>query len=323
MRNAKGEYLIGHGPFESSEECSGEGVEFYINDFSLECAKPWKKPSRVERCMTLPYIESSCSVSWDEVELSPFAQVFSEVNDAIIRGEIQKSVPCVTECGKIKHGKLKNLIFSTKKEHVYNAYAWVDGDKGFCGLTPEVLFSHERGVLKTMALAGTAALAEKAVFFVDEKEIKEHEFVAQTLIAKLSEVGMVKIKSRGMMELDALVHFYTPIEVGLYNAVSLQDLLKRLHPTPALGSLPRTSHSMNKLIEWRRRVSCPKFFGAPMGVYDNGTFHAVVCIRGLHWDGDNVYLPSGCGVIEASRLTSEWRELALKRDSVKQLFEVH
>ena len=32
-------------------------------------------------------------------------------------------------------------------------------------------------------------------------------------------------------------------------------------------------------------------------------------------------LPSGCGVIQESRLVNEWRELALKRDSVRDLFE--
>ena len=48
----------------------------------------------------------------------------------------------------------------------------------------------------------------------------------------------------------------------------------------------------------------------------------MVAIRMVVWQGDNVYLPSGCGVIDESRLVNEWRELRLKRDSVKELFQI-
>jgi menaquinone-specific isochorismate synthase len=47
----------------------------------------------------------------------------------------------------------------------------------------------------------------------------------------------------------------------------------------------------------------------------------LVAIRMVAWKGDDFALPSGCGVIQESRLVNEWRELALKRDSVRDLFE--
>jgi menaquinone-specific isochorismate synthase len=40
------------------------------------------------------------------------------------------------------------------------------------------------------------------------------------------------------------------------------------------------------------------------------------------WQGGQVLLPSGCGVIDESRLVNEWRELRLKRNSVKQVFGI-
>jgi len=57
-------------------------------------------------------------------------------------------------------------------------------------------------------------------------------------------------------------------------------------------------------------------------VFEEGVFHAVVTIRGVHWDGEQVEIPSGCGVIEASRLVNEWRELELKRSAVKRSFNL-
>ena len=77
---------------------------------------------------------------------------------------------------------------------------------------------------------------------------------------------------------------------------------------------------MSLLNDWRKRLGCPPEFGAPFGLYRDGDFEALVAIRMTAWKGDQFQLPSGCGVIQESRLMSEWRELALKRAAVKQLF---
>ena len=43
-------------------------------------------------------------------------------------------------------------------------------------------------------------------------------------------------------------------------------------------------------------------------------------IRGLFFENDTISLPSGCGITENSVLNSEWDELALKRQWVKDTF---
>ncbi|HVJ45302.1 MAG TPA: chorismate-binding protein, partial [Luteolibacter sp.] len=83
--------------------------------------------------------------------------------------------------------------------------------------------------------------------------------------------------------------------------------------------LPRTKETLSLLLGWRERLGCPEEFGAPFGVWEKGVFDAVVAIRGIWWQEDEITLPAGCGVIEASRLVNEWRELRLKREAVKQL----
>lgn len=322
MKNARGDYVLGLGPFDEVEELSDEESAFYVNDFSLSSPKPWKIPRSVEY-IEFPYGEAKgISAEWRSPQLEGFTNVFSEVSKAIKNGDIQKSVPVVTEFGKLVEGKPEELIFSLSPDADLNAYAWCSDGVGFCGLTPEVLFSYEKGRLRTMALAGTASIDERDVFAADEKEILEHEFVAQTLIEKLSVIGMVQPEARQILQLRSLVHFHTSIYVGLYDAMPLNELISLLHPTPALGPLPRTEDSLAQLENWRLGLSCPSFFGAPMGVYDKGEFHSVVCIRGFGWDGSELALPAGCGVIEPSRLINEWRELQLKRESVKTLFGV-
>ena len=321
LKKADGKILYGEGPFTEMESCPQYGVAFYVNDFALTDPKPWKIPHTAREIESVPGEEGNLKVAWEELAPTGFAKVFSEINQAISKGEIEKSVPVAAEQGEIVSGNPKNLLGSLNtSEKAFFPYAWVQGDSGFCGLTPEVLFNLRKGRLNTMALAGTAMADEQQVFSVDEKEIREHEFVAQTLVSKLSDIGMVTKSERSILDLGSLVHFHTPIEVFLYGDKNIDDLIRRLHPTPALGPLPRTQQTMEDLIRWREMLDCPAYFGAPFGVFEDGVFHAVVTIRGLHWGGDEISIPSGCGVIEASRLVNEWRELGLKRDAVKRSF---
>jgi len=322
MRNAKGQYVVGYGPFYSRADQPDDETAFYVNDFSLSDPEPWKIPAHIRRFDQLEKKSSNVSCSWESPELQSFAGVFSEVSESITSGEIQKSVPVVVERGRLDSGNIAQHLFSVTPHQNMNAYGWSHKGSGFFGHTPEVLFSYEKGRLRTMALAGTATVNEKEVFSVDQKEIQEHEFVSQMLISSLNEIGMVQPDSRRIMELESLVHFHTPIFVGLYDSVPMDTLMQRLHPTPALGTLPRNDKALTDLIGWRRALDVPEHFGAPMGIYDQGEFYSVVCIRGIHWRGDQLALPAGCGVIEASRLTNEWRELSLKRESVKHMFNV-
>ena len=314
----EGDIYVGHGPFTTSSEPPLSGVAFYKNDFALNEPEPWLVPARVE---VLEQSDAAAlEVDWTEPESAPFAEVFREVVEAISRGVIEKSVPVVTAKGQAKSGgpdALLNRLFAAPK--TLRPYGWISENEGFLGATPEVLFRAFDGRIYTMALAGTARSDEAGIFAVDDKEIREHEFVAQTLIAKLSDLGMVRKKEREIIDLGKLIHFQTLIEVELYQHEKTEKLIKRLHPTPALGPLPRTTETMALLKEWRERLGCPPEFGAPFGMMRDGEFEALVAIRMIGWKGDEYVLPSGCGVIEESRLVNEWRELALKRSAVRDL----
>lgn len=324
MSLGKGGYVVGIGPFEESSSPPDSGTAFYCNDFTLSDPVPWKMPAQIleiNSLSELPRGLESLDLSWKELETSGFASVFTEINEKIIRGVIEKSVPVATERAKILSGRPESLLRSMKPlGRPFTTYGWSLGGKGFCGGTPELLFQLDDLKLKTMALAGTAKADEKEVFAVDGKEIREHEFVAQTLVAKLSDIGHVTRAERSIMDLGKLVHFYTPIEVELFTNHGIDELIRRLHPTPALGTLPRNVETLRMLTEWRESLDCPSYFGAPFGMLRDGSFSAVVAIRGVHWDSDEVAIPSGCGVIEASRLVNEWRELRLKREAVKDVF---
>ncbi len=316
--------MVGLGPFESVETVPESKSAFYCNDFSLSDPAPWKIPAEMREVKDLGelgILSDALEIDWHEVEAEGFARVFSEINECIVSGMIEKSVPVATERGVVRKGSGHSLHRNMRNLGApFYRYGWSHGESGFCGATPELLFELVGKSLKTMALAGTAKVDELEVFAVDGKEIREHEFVAQTLVAKLSDIGEVSRAERMIMDLGQLVHFHTPISVELFEKRGIDDLIRRLHPTPALGPLPRTQQTLELLKDWRARLGCPPCFGAPFGLLKEGVFRSVVAIRGIHWDAGEVAIPSGCGVIEASRLMNEWRELRLKREAVKASF---
>ncbi|MDP4625001.1 MAG: chorismate-binding protein [Akkermansiaceae bacterium] len=319
-----GTVVIGYGPFTPAEEAPVDGVAFYKRDFALSEEMPWQIPASYERMTVDEFRQKnggagSSDILWEIPDAMPFSFVFQEIMGCIRQGQIEKTVPVVTECGTVG-GAVADMITAAMASQIapLQSYGWVSEEDGFAGATPELLFKLDGLKLETMALAGTARQDDEAVFGVDEKEIREHEYVAQTLVAKLLDLGSLNRREREVLRLGSIVHFLTGISVELEAEQDPARLLRRLHPTPALGPLPRTDQTMALLNGWRKRMDCPKEFGAPFGVWDCGEFEAVVAIRGIWWNGQDVMLPAGCGIIEASRLVNEWRELRLKRDAVKR-----
>lgn len=316
--------IIGHGPFRETHEISPGVPAFHIRDFTTPAGGVWHIPATTEHLSMgefhhrFPDTPFECA--WSPPDAGPFSAVFQEVMEAIRLGMFEKTVPVVVERGISRNPGPAIISAMTRQAMPLRSYGWVSGDHGFAGATPELLLTLEAGRLETMALAGTAKREDLDVFAVDEKEIREHEYVAQTLVSKLQSLGHPVRQQRRILDVGTIVHFLTLIGIDLETMETPTRLVELLHPTPALGPLPRTKETLALLQQWRSRLGCPEQFGAPFGVWNGQRFDAVVAIRGLWWKGDEVLLPAGCGIIEASRLVNEWRELRLKRDSVKRMF---
>lgn len=322
-----GTVVVGYGPFSEEISPPEDGAAFYVRGFGPVSSPPWKIPASSEQLPIQEFAGRFANVplpecEWEPLDAAPFSTVFQEVMASIRGGQFEKTVPVVVEKGHCSGNPAASLIAAmTRKTSPLRSYGWIHGDYGFAGATPELLFTLNGLEIESMALAGTAKREDRDVFAVDEKEIREHEYVAQTLLSKLHALGNPVKDARRILDLGSIVHFLTLIRMQLENPERPSTLIDLLHPTPALGPLPRTKETMSLLLDWRRRLGCPDEFGAPFGVWNSGCFDAVVAIRGIWWSGSEITLPAGCGVIEASRLVNEWRELRLKREAVKRLIQ--
>ncbi len=316
------------GPFTQASHCPSHETAFYLNSFDLTEPTPWIIPHRLHKLSFKEFsrlFEGSPDPPshWVTPDQLQFIEVFDQIKAKISQHTLKKSVPVVVESSPATLEQFTSLPHNLSSLHP-NLYPYGIHFNGmnFAGASPEFLFRSYEGKLRTMALAGTARKEEADIFNNDLKEIQEHEFVAQTLLDSLTPLGMTVKHERTIHPVGSLIHFHTRIDVELYNSHNLEDLIRHLHPTPALGPLPRTEENLSDLSQWRNQLGCPTHFGAPFGLYHKGEFNLLVAIRMISFDGSQLQIPAGCGIIEASRPTNEWRELELKRSSVKDLFNL-
>jgi menaquinone-specific isochorismate synthase len=258
--------------------------------------------------------------SWREPSFELYQQAFQVILGKIHQGEIEKAVPIVFAESPEKPSRedLAAMIDAAMEVHggLYVYGFWQNG-AGILGATPEILFHRTENQVKTMALAGT--LSKKSgksprEFLKDPKELHEHQLVVKDIQQRLQKLGWVRTSETEAVEFPTLYHLRTLMELDVHHA-DVRELVQLLHPTPALGVSPR-----NYGLGWLRDLPYQKdrgLFGAPIlfSLSDSETL-CLVAIRSLQWSQEGARIGSGGGLVSASDLQSEWKELALKRESV-------
>ncbi|WP_217589126.1 isochorismate synthase [Lentibacillus saliphilus] len=212
---------------------------------------------------------------------------------------------------------LEQLIETQPSSYIF---AFHYGDDCFIGATPEQLVKVNAGQVFSMCLAGTAprgetdkedmVLADRLLN--DEKNRAEHDFVVQMIRESLEQYcEQVDIPDvPHVHQLKNLQHLYTPVSATIASGHDLFELVEALHPTPALGGVPRdVSLAFIRDYEQLDRG----WYGAPVGwldCYGNGEF--AVAIRSGLIQGDEASLFAGCGIVADSDPEIEYEETNIK-----------
>jgi isochorismate synthase EntC len=189
--------------------------------------------------------------------------------------------------------------------------------------TPELLLKREGDEFETMALAGTRSLDRVDELLHDPKERREHQAVIDDIRAQLGKchVKELQVLPTQVLKLKRLAHLYTPLRFRVDPArdfvSSTVEVIRTLHPTAALGVLPRS----REMLDWLTRYGMPSSpFGAPMGWIHSKQRRASigVSIRGLWCQEQRIHLGAGCGVLAESVPALEKQEIQRKMQSVLQ-----
>ncbi len=195
--------------------------------------------------------------------------------EQIAAGQLMKSVPAIPSSGNAAPTHTRELILraiSSSPSHY--PYAWWTEREGFCGITPETLFHQQGRRLETMALAGTARPEDEGVFINDDKEIREHEIVAGSILSRLSPFGSVTRTARSVLNLGTLIHFVTYLTLESDEQHTPAHWIRLLHPTPPWVPSPARK---TRSPSWTTgvHVSAVRFTSAPRsGFWKMETFSA-------------------------------------------------
>ncbi|MBI2850451.1 MAG: isochorismate synthase [Chloroflexi bacterium] len=198
-------------------------------------------------------------------------------------------------------------------------FAIGNDEASFIGATPESLARLEGSRLSATCLAGSAARGinpeEDRILetrlLASAKERLEHETVVAMLASALKDVCLELHwdETPQVSKLKNVQHLFTPFSGNIHQGYGILDIVKKLHPTPAVAGAPT-----EQALELIRRMEGDRgWYAAPVGWMDHtasGEF--AVAIRSALLRGDKAFLYAGAGIVEGSDLEQEFIETELK-----------
>jgi menaquinone-specific isochorismate synthase len=312
---------------------------FYLPDFFLNDKAPWwhfphfEEVSPAVLTAELQALRLPCPtpVSWTAPNFQQFVNAYDTLSSAFNAGTLQKAVPYLFThtTMPLTRDRLAAMLLSVMRKtegFPLYLYGFWNGDEGMLGATPEILFrrnGNDGHHIETVACAGTLPIdGDPKAFMNDPKECAEHHWVVDGILEALKKLGLnATVETMKVVTLPTLVHLVTPIYASFTNGVppTFEQLVKALHPTPAVGAIPSPTGT-----EWLQAYDrqLPRYrFAAPVGLLlgDRQDVHSLVAIRNVQWKNNRIAIAAGCGIIAASQCEREWREIMLKIESIKQL----
>lgn len=189
----------------------------------------------------------------------------------------------------------------------------VRGNRGdsFVGASPETLCEISGGVVRTEALAGTAAAGSAKALIESDKDRREHLSVVAAISGALARLGEeVHVDREPQLRgFGGIVHLRTAIHARLALGSSVAQVVLALHPTPAVGGTPRGV----ALSLLREHEGWPRgWYGGAIGWIGPGQANLRVGIRSALVEGTRAQVFVGAGIVRGSTPDGEWAETAAK-----------
>ncbi len=206
-----------------------------------------------------------------------------------------------------------NIVETFKKllKNYTNAmvYVWFHPKKGlWLGATPETLLKTKNELFTTMALAGTQIYNGSLEVVWQKKEKQEQQFVTDYIVEKLNDD--ITVSKSHTIKAGSLVHLCTMITGSLSQQLSLNTLIKLLHPTPAVCGLPMAEAKVFILVneEYNR-----EFYTGFLGELNiNNTSSLFVNLRCMQVLEKQLAIYIGGGITVDSNPKKEWEETVAK-----------
>jgi menaquinone-specific isochorismate synthase len=259
------------------------------------------------------------------VELNPEYEIWQkqirEILSQIDNGYVKKVV--LARQKRIKSASDLNFrtVFENIKSDQNDSFLFqIPCDNGlFMGASPERLLQVDGNKIKIDSLAGTRKrgsdraddLRLERELLASKKDCYEQGIVTESILNTLKSFVMdqPELSDLSVKKFRAVQHLHSSITAALKDSVNIDDLLKALHPTPALGGDPK-----EKALKILTEIGDPDrgFYGGPVGWVSATEMEFAVGIRSTFINDDEVVLYGGCGIVKGSDSESEWDETEVK-----------
>jgi isochorismate synthase len=260
-------------------------------------------------------IERTSPAEWDAMIIDALARIRAR--------ELEKVVPAVL-CRVTAASELDVAAALARIRAAYpecNRFAFQRGGAIFLGASPERLVSRRGLAVLSDPLAGSRARAndpredERAIeaLLGSDKDLREHRVVVLAIERALRPLvsALLAPEVPGVRSLRNVHHLWTPIKATLSRPTHVLDLVKALHPTPAVCGTPQQA-----ALAWiAAHERAPRgWYAGAVGWFDaagDGAFS--VAIRSGVLDRREAFLYAGAGIVEGSDPATEYAETRVKQ----------
>lgn len=181
------------------------------------------------------------------------------------------------------------------------------------GATPEMLLDVVDGQAVAHSLAGTRLAEENGAW--GTKELEEQDIVTRHVREVFSAFKVANIETEGPITKNAgpVSHLFTRIKGCFPDSKNVFDLATRLHPTAAVGGLPKPKAL--RFIRERENID-RQFYTGFFGVASGRNARFYVNLRCMRVFADGVVLYAGGGITAASKPEEEWLETSRKLETL-------
>ena len=251
------------------------------------------------------------NLNHDQTKYTSFVK---EIQKHIGQGKLQKAIASRPFFADVKPRWQITTYFQKLVEKYENAFTYlfsVPGIGTWCGATPEMLIDAHGNKIQLVSLAGTKTQDQEW----SDKERDEQLFVTEYIKSQLNKNGCQNISAEEpqTVKAGAVEHLKTNISAELSNPEQLYSLVSNLHPTPAVGGLPKNA-AIELILD--KESYDRKYYTGFLGPVTSSQTKLFVNLRCLESLGDSVCLYLGAGITAASNPEAEWEETKLKAETL-------
>ena len=190
--------------------------------------------------------------------------------------------------------------------------------QAFLSLTPETLYRRKKNLVEGAAVAGTrprGKTEEEDQSLMEDllkspKDQHEFQLVSQMIQKALQPLcSILEVHDEKVLKTPKVQHLFHTFRGKLMKKTDDKALIQALHPTPAVGGMPR----LHALDEIRKRERFDRgWYAAPIGWVSPQEGHHLVGIRSALIEENTLRLFAGTGIVLGSIPSKEWDELEQK-----------